>query len=37
MGEMPVEPLHQAIGLRMVGSDLHMPDALDVVEAVPEG
>jgi hypothetical protein len=31
-----VEMLHQANGLRVVASGLHVPDAQEVAEAVPE-
>jgi hypothetical protein len=35
--EAPVELLYQAVGLRVLGGGLHVPDALDVAEAVQEG
>jgi hypothetical protein len=37
MQGLPVKVLHQAVGLWVVGSGLHMPDAQDVAEAIPEG
>jgi hypothetical protein len=35
--QKPVEALRKAIGLRVVGGGLHVPDAQDDAEAVSEG